>query len=678
MKKRVTHLALVTGYFCISLCLLASAVCAEWSLTDDFGDGLFNCSIWYANASVNNSVTEEGGSMVLNARPYSFAHVEMNNSWDYLTVQANFKVSDVNSGSGLFAPGLFFFWGPGNWSSLQLDASKRKVMSYTSLNGEIISNKSSYLNISYGEFYNLVIEFSSRDQNRISKYVTPNGSFYVYYPDNTYGVNYPDFSGPPKKIILGKFEAYNNSIEGGNFSTTYIDDFGVRFGPEWDSDTAKYLIGKVHVAVLFVSQNNIPYPEDVKASVKYKADLAARFLRGMAPHQANLTFSFSYHNASLINGSVLVCRNYECGDPTPPWCSTWMSDVIRSLNYSGRNLSSFEDFAAYVRDENGADQSVVLYSVYSPAYYETCKADNYASYGNYYVIPEFSGETSLVYDSVYPHEFLHTFGANDEYDSELCSSCIYPSSTFGYANGNCIICNDTVPCVMGSLQGYKYMCAYTRGQIGWGDHDGDGILDPLDPQMYVASQTTSSTTTTTTTTLPCYSDPSRNLTEGINEVVFETPHGYPANSDCYSSTYTCPEGYYGSVYAYYDTEAVWDRLYVYNEYTGSYSRYSGNSSSYVWIPVPNQKTNSSEYVNRTQIRIRFISDNLFESWGVRVDKINCSADNPGISHVCSLAGDYPPCLQISIGEIVNAIRKWTEGSYSLYEVELLITVWVVT
>ena len=679
MKKRFTHFAFVSGYICLSLCLLTSTVCAEWSLTDDFNDGFLNSSIWHLNASVSNSVTEEGGALILDAMSDSFAHIEISNSWDYFTFMAKFKVSDVDSGSGLFAPGLFLYWGPGNWSSLQLDASARKIISYTSVSGVIVSNET-LLIISYGEYYYLSIDYIKERDNTSTITIFKRASLREELNMSdpfTLEYNFNYFSGPPKKLILGKridngFEEYNSSLERDNFSNTYIDDFRIRFGPEWYNDTAKYLIGKVHIAVLFVTRNNLTYPEYIKDNVKSNLDYGTKLLTMLAPSAANLSFSVSFHDSAISNESVLFCTDSCRGASVPDWCGSWRDDAVKNLGYSGP-----DEMAKTLRGFNGADHSIILYSVYSPDRYMNCGVGGYAE-ENYVVIPTFGSSNISGYYTTYPHEILHCFGAQDEYPVS-CSlrGCIERMSPWYYTNGNCYVCNNTVPCMMNvEYGGEKTICPYTRGQIGWGDHDGDGLLDPVDPEMYVqcANSTTTTTTTVPTTTLPCSFTQSFNLSAGDNDVLFETPHDYPNEMNCYSGVYSCPKGYLGKVHVRYATEQYYDYLYVFNNYSGAYTMFSGNSSSYAWVDVPYAGKSDSEVVNITEVYVKFVSDKYFNSWGVQIDKIRCYQD----STICPIKGDHPPCGNVSLGEIIDAINLWAASSFDLNDVTRLIIAWSIS
>ena len=675
------------GLVCLILCQSCSAWLEEWSLVDDFNGTSINSSIWSADLYPGNAARIHGGELVLNSMPGTFAHLELNNSWDNFELLARFKVEDNDSGTGRWAPGIFFYWGPGNWSSLQVDAAEGKIRSYSSVNGRIVENES-LSGVIFDEYYYLDMQLYREDAKE-HRYVRKRASLKEresYYDNVSFDSTCRHFQGIPKLIMLGM--GYDTgSVEypgpdldagspttGGN-SSVYIDDFRIRFGPAWYGDTAKYLSGKVHITVLFVSRYNVTYPEEVKSSVMSKTILAGQFLSELAPPSANVSFSYSSYDSSIANESVLLCED-DCLDEKPDWCGEWMNEASKNAGFFDPDNDSYypDDIGLQEKDENGADQSVVLYSVYSENRYPTCFPSAYASHDNWAVITEYGLRLDPYYEYTYPHEILHTFDANDEYDPDRCYSCDHAFGDFYYANGNCISCNNSIPCIMRG--NYKSMCNYTRGQIGWGDHDGDGILDPFDHEMFSPAnpEMNTTTTSTTTTTYTCPATSLINLSAGENDILFETPHKYPANMDCRSDIYVCPEGYYGSIHVKYETEGKYDVLYVYNDYLGTYSRYSGNSS-YAWIPVPNQNRSTPEYVNTTHARMRFLSDEALSFWGVKADKINCTKENPGASRICSSWWDQIPCDKLELTDILYAINQWYTGQADLDDVLIIIDLW---
>jgi hypothetical protein len=42
---------------------------------------------------------------------------------------------------------------------------------------------------------------------------------------------------------------------------------------------------------------------------------------------------------------------------------------------------------------------------------------------------------------------------------------------------------------------------------------------------------------------------------------------------------------------------------------------------------------------------------------------------------CNLPGDYPPCNEVTLSEVINAINKWVTGELKLSEIVTLINAW---
>jgi len=223
------------------------------------------------------------------------------------------------------------------------------------------------------------------------------------------------------------------------------------------------------------------------------------------------------------------------------------------------------------------------------------------------------------------------------------------------------------------------------------------------------SSTTMQATTTTTSTLPsCYSSPPIGLTVGTNSMVFQTLHPYSNNIDCYSGVYECPDGYSARIHTRYDTESWYDYLYVYDNATGNATLFTGNSSGYVWIDP-----------GYSSVGFRFKSDGSIVRWGVDVDIIDCylpattssttispsssttdgstttssstSTSGPStttttttlstgststtLSGPCTMKSNKPPCGEVALSEVVNAITQWVSGNLDLGQVIDLLNSW---
>jgi hypothetical protein len=133
-------------------------------------------------------------------------------------------------------------------------------------------------------------------------------------------------------------------------------------------------------------------------------------------------------------------------------------------------------------------------------------------------------------------------------------------------------------------------------------------------------------------------------------------------------------------------EPWYDYLYVYDSVSGNATPYYGNSSGYVWIDP-----------GYASVRFRFTSDQSINRWGVDVDLIDCyspvdttttttttststttsttSTTSTTLTGQCVMPGNYPPCEEVSLTEVVDAIGLWASGSIGLGEVIDLINSW---
>jgi len=116
-------------------------------------------------------------------------------------------------------------------------------------------------------------------------------------------------------------------------------------------------------------------------------------------------------------------------------------------------------------------------------------ADGYFAYA--YINGPFAVLTSTVasygsryLDAVLAHEVGHIFGALDQYPAANVP-CNARAGYLGVENLNSQLsgCPSDVPSIMrGGVSAYAAgaLDEYARGQLGWRDSDGDGILDPVD------------------------------------------------------------------------------------------------------------------------------------------------------------------------------------------------------
>jgi hypothetical protein len=452
----------------------------------------------YESSYPGTSINGTNGLLRFYARSNTYADVVyFSGGSSNMTSQVSMMLSDSNAGTGPWAPGLFVYWNAGNWTSIQLDGSG-EARAYDMINGSLITNKS-LGSIAFGKFYTLSISVnSSTIESRLigdspfvfSSFTRKLPAVFRYEPKTIIGKGYDTGSLPYREFYL-----QNDYIgDPGEFSSVYADNFTQTREEGWDENTAKYLIGKVHIAVIYVSEENNTFPQGLKTSVSKTINQSIDFLKNVAPLAANLSFEVSYREGKTFNESgVWLCSDSSSSctnNPSWSWCSNWREYVLASLGQADIDGDGkrWDDMSRAVRDSSGADQSVLFY------YVGLTRARDCGSKA--YALPQ---ENSVFYHTwtvsvdniVMIHEILHAFGADDEYLTSCDEySCTRNYGIWGYPNRNCAACSNTSDCLMESTS-YNTICNYTRGQIGWGDQDADGILDPVDPEMFIPQDDTS-------------------------------------------------------------------------------------------------------------------------------------------------------------------------------------------
>lgn len=165
----------------------------------------------------------------------------------------------------------------------------------------------------------------------------------------------------------------------------------------------------------------------------------------------------------------------------------WRDQCIAALGYGGTY-----DMANAVRDALGTDWASLCFIADSSNDGDNMFPDGrfaYASLGGPRFIMTYGNDGWGIanMDAVMAHELTHCYYALDEYQ-EAGEGCTARSGYLNFENQNscapsgCGGCDSNAPfCIMRSVSlGAAQVCAYTKGQIGWMDTDGDSIPDILD------------------------------------------------------------------------------------------------------------------------------------------------------------------------------------------------------
>jgi hypothetical protein len=246
--------------------------------------------------------------------------------------------------------------------------------------------------------------------------------------------------------------------------------------------SAPFCTGKNVIVRIYVNDPQNVWNYDDMNTAWQQVILAANQITNLAPESAQVSFN----HVSLVSTltDIPVYNNPNDNE------KRWMKDAINVIGYPDTT-----EFAKAIKTSFDADNVILLFLPHTDG---VSYALPYPGWGY--------GERTCVFfyyycfivcikndEGPYKHEMLHLYGACDEYGESQCNcgcgQCYFTYDSYKYLylnSGNCEYCTSSpVPCVMRSGVNdhhdmNDYICSYTRGQIGWGDYDGDFILDPFD------------------------------------------------------------------------------------------------------------------------------------------------------------------------------------------------------
>ena len=270
----------------------------------------------------------------------------------------------------------------------------------------------------------------------------------------------------------------NNGLKGA-FST---DSFA---SASYYQPFSEKLIGDTFVILIFSDWGDYTWSNSkMDESIGITENMIS-WMEGVAPSQANLNmYGMAYHSFSTTEPKSQPEYNLY----------VWGDEAVRNLGYSDLNGdgSAIDDMMEEHRDLYSTDNVFIIFLSYMEK-----RSYAYGDITNVFAIDSCGWIfCSLEEFPIYAHESLHLFGAQDEYYQSWDDTGCHPYSCtnqdkWGYINGNCENpeCGlSSVPCIMKDHRVFgsnsPIIEYYSRGQIGWGDHDGDLDLDPLDNCMW--------------------------------------------------------------------------------------------------------------------------------------------------------------------------------------------------
>ncbi len=262
------------------------------------------------------------------------------------------------------------------------------------------------------------------------------------------------------------------------------------------TETSEYFIGRVAVGIVLpesdgsVDPSTEDWTEDERALVLSEITAALDWWADLEPN-AHLTFVYDDGTAApTTTGYEPISRRYNDQ-------SLWIAEVMEKKGYTG--YSYFDQVRRYnndLRDTYDTDWAFTIFVVDSSNDSDNRFSNGYFAYaylGGPFTVMTYgnNGYGPHNMDAVIAHETGHIFLALDQYYSahQLCTR---RAGYLGVENQNSQYggCASDVPSIMrGQTWPYRNgdVDEYARGQIGWRDSDGDGILDPVDTTLSVIS-----------------------------------------------------------------------------------------------------------------------------------------------------------------------------------------------
>ena len=257
--------------------------------------------------------------------------------------------------------------------------------------------------------------------------------------------------------------------------------------------TSEYLIGNVAVGLILPESDGSQeaesedWTEHEIAQVQEQVQAALDWWATLEP-AAHLSFTVEVHAQVPIGYEPI---NHTLGEER-----LWIGETMAALGFENSPyFSAVRDYVNDLRDRAGADWAFVIFVVDSSADDDGRFADGYFAYayvGGPFMVMTYdnSGYGIGNMAAVAAHETGHIFRALDQYAASGIQ-CDFQSGYLGVKNGNSLAggpCESDEPSIMrGGLYPYQIRAVdhFARGQIGWWDSDGDGVLDPVDaaPQL---------------------------------------------------------------------------------------------------------------------------------------------------------------------------------------------------
>jgi len=262
------------------------------------------------------------------------------------------------------------------------------------------------------------------------------------------------------------------------------------------TETSEYFIGRVAVGIVLpesdgsVDSSTENWTADERALVLSEITAALDWWANLEP-KAHLTFVYDDGTAAPITtGYEPISRRYNDQ-------SLWIAEVMEKKGYTSYSyFGQVRDYNNDMRETYDTDWAFTIFVVDSSNDSDNKFSNGYFAYaylGGPFTVMTYgnNGYGPHNMDAVAAHEIGHIFLALDQYASAH-QPCTRQSGYLSVENQNSQYgdCASNVSSIMrGQTWPYRdgVIDEYARGQIGWRDSDGDGILDPVDTTLSMVS-----------------------------------------------------------------------------------------------------------------------------------------------------------------------------------------------
>ncbi|MEW5764281.1 MAG: hypothetical protein ACOYXN_08780 [Acidobacteriota bacterium] len=281
---------------------------------------------------------------------------------------------------------------------------------------------------------------------------------------------------------------------------------------------SEYMLGSASVSVILPESNGVTDPSTEDWNSTLESNVAAEIVQGLndlSTYYSGFTLpsglqpSWTYHyyygrtDSRAQTQYEPINRNHATsGNPI------YINEIFDKLGYSADSglFAKGEHFNGDQKAADGTDWAFTIFVCNSVNDADGMFPDGYFAYaylGGPVQIQTYDNDGWGIgsMNMVTRHESSHIFYALDEYASSGCT-CSQTSGYVSTQNQNCnAACLINVNCIMNEANKQTGVCLYTRGQIGWGDGDGDTYPDPVDvaPDTALTPYTPDPTTNTTLT-----------------------------------------------------------------------------------------------------------------------------------------------------------------------------------